>query len=197
MTVPFIPGLELAGAFFAEVVRPLLDEAFPRLSYAAARLGPGSEVLGYDTARSTDHDWGPRLQVFLAAGDGGPGAAEITAMLAGRLPPAFRGYPTAFPVTREPDGLARHRVEVSELGAWLASQLGFDPRPAVTTTDWLATPTQRLAEVTAGKVYHDGPGDLTAARGSASARKKPSPAAAPRPGTSWDRRSSPPGSPAT
>ena len=67
MPAPFIPGLDLAGAFFAEVVRPLLDEAYPRLPYAAALLGPGSEVLGYDTARSTDHDWGPRLQLFLAA----------------------------------------------------------------------------------------------------------------------------------
>jgi len=164
MTVPFIPGLELAGAFFAEAVRPRLDEALPRLSYAAALLGPGSEVLGYDTARSTDHDWGPRLQVFLAADDGGRRAEEITAMLAGRLPPAFRGYPTTFAVTGEPDGAARHRVEVTGLGAWLAGRLGFDPRPAVTTLDWLATPTQRLAEVTGGRVFHDGPGDLTAAR---------------------------------
>ena len=164
MPAPFIPGLELAGLFFAEVVRPLLDEAYPRLSYAAALLGPGSEVLGYDTARSTDHDWGPRLQLFLSAGDAGRHAAEITAMLAGRLPPAFRGYPTAFPVTREPGGAARHRVEVTGLGAWLAGRLGFDPRPPVTVTDWLATPTQRLAEVTGGRVFHDGPGDLSAAR---------------------------------
>jgi hypothetical protein len=164
MPAPFIPGLDLAGAFFAEVVRPLLDEAYPRLPYAAALLGPGSEVLGYDTARSTDHDWGPRLQLFLAAGDAGRPAAEITAMLARRLPPAFRGYPTAFPVTREPDGVGRHRVEVTGLDEWLAGRLGFDPRPPITVTDWLATPTQRLAEVTGGRVFHDGPGDLGAVR---------------------------------
>ncbi len=163
MPVPFIPGLELAGAFFAEVVRPLLDEAFPGLPYAAALLGPGSEVLGHDSARSVDHDWGPRLQFFLGAGDAGRGA-EITAMLASRLPAKFRGYATAFPVTREPDGQARHRVEVTELGAWLAGQLGFDPRQPVTVTDWLATPTQRLAEFTGGRVFDDGPGDLSRAR---------------------------------
>jgi Domain of unknown function (DUF4037) len=163
MPVPFTPGLELAGAFFAEAVRPRLDEAFPGLSYAAALLGPGSEVLGYDSARSVDHDWGPRLQLFLGPGDAGRGA-EITAMLASRLPAAFRGYRTAFPVTREPDGQDRHRVEVTELGAWLAGQLGFDPRRPVTVTDWLATPTQRLAEFTGGRVFHDGPGDLGRAR---------------------------------
>jgi len=85
-------------------------------------------------------------------------------MLARRLPPAFRGYPTAFPVTREPDGVGRHRVEVTGLDEWLAGRLGFDPRPPITVTDWLATPTQRLAEVTGGRVFHDGPGDLGAVR---------------------------------
>lgn len=164
MPAPFIPGLELAGAFFAEVVRPLLDEAFPRLPYAAALLGPGSEVLGYDSGRSADHDWGPRLQLFLAAGGTDRHAAEITAMLTSRLPATFRSYPTAFPSTKEPGGLARLRVKVTEPGAWLTGQLGFDPRQPITVTDWLVTPTQRLAEVTGGAVFHDGPGDLSRAR---------------------------------
>jgi Domain of unknown function (DUF4037) len=164
MPAPFIPGLELAGVFFAEVVRPLLAEAFPQLPFAAALLGPGSEVLGYDSVRSTDHDWGPRLQLFLTASDTGRDAAGITAMLASRLPARFRGYPTAFPSTGEPDGLARYRVTVSELGTWLTGQLGFDPRGAITGADWLAAPTQRLAEITAGAVFYDGPGDLGRAR---------------------------------
>jgi hypothetical protein len=164
MPAPFVPGRELAGAFFAEVVRPLLAEAFPQLPYAAALLGPGSEVLGYDSVRSTDHDWGPRLQLFLAASDTDRHAAKITGMLASRLPARFRGYPTAFPSTGEPDGLARYRVTVTELEAWLTGQIGFDPRAPITVADWLATPTQRLAEVTAGAVFHDGPGDLSQAR---------------------------------
>jgi hypothetical protein len=50
MPAPFVSGLELAQAYFTEVVRPLLDVAFPRLPYAAALLGWGSEVLGYDSA---------------------------------------------------------------------------------------------------------------------------------------------------
>ena len=65
MTPSFVPGLDLARDFYADVVRPLLQEEFPGLDYAAALLGPGSDVAGYDTERSTDHDWGPRLQVFL------------------------------------------------------------------------------------------------------------------------------------
>jgi Domain of unknown function (DUF4037) len=55
-------------------------------------------------------------------------------------------------------------VEVTGLGPWLTSQLGFDPRPAVTLLDWLAIPAQRLAEFTSGEVFHDGPGELSRAR---------------------------------
>jgi len=166
MAPDFVPGLRLAREFYAASVRPLLEERFPRLPYAAALLGPGSEVLGFDSQRSTDHDWGPRLQVFLGGSDAARCAAPVTDMLAGRLPASFRGYPVAFPATREPGGTARHRVQVAGLGAWLTSQLGSDPRYAVTVPDWLAIPAQRLAEFTAGEVFHDGPGELSRARGS-------------------------------
>ena len=160
----FIPGLRLAGEFYAEAVRPLLDQEFPRLRYAAALLGPGSEVLGFDTERSTDHDWGPRLQVFLGTDDAERLAGPVTEMLAERLPAVFRGYPVAFDATREPDGGARHRVEVTALGGWLAGRLGFDPQADVTRQDWLATAYQRFAEVTAGAVFYDGTGDLSRVR---------------------------------
>jgi hypothetical protein len=158
-----IPGLQLAREFCAAVVRPLLEEHFPQERYAAALLGRGSEVAGFDSQRSADHDWGPRVQVFLTDSEAGQ-AEAVTAMLARRLPESFRGYPVAFPVTGEPGGPARHRVEVTGLDAWLTGQLGFDPRREVTLLDWLATPAQRLAEFTAGDVFHDGPGELTRAR---------------------------------
>jgi hypothetical protein len=45
-----------------------------------------------------------------------------------------------------------------------ATRLGFDPRDRVELLDWLATPTQRLAEVTGGAVFHDGLGELVPAR---------------------------------
>ena len=65
MGTPFVPGLELGRRFYAEVVRPLLDEDFPGLRHAAAHLGGGSDVLGFDTAMSRDHDWGPAVTLFL------------------------------------------------------------------------------------------------------------------------------------
>jgi hypothetical protein len=160
----FVPGLDLARDFYTAAVRPLLQEEFPRLEYAAALLGPGSDVAGFDTERSTDHDWGPRLQLLLGDDNADRYAASLTAMLADRLPKTFRGYQVRFPVTKEPADIARHRVEGSGLRAWLTGRLGFDPRGGVTLLDWLATPTQLLAEFTTGEVFHDGPGELTRAR---------------------------------
>jgi Domain of unknown function (DUF4037) len=136
--MPFLPGLELSARFYREVVAPLLGD----LPHAAARIGPGSEVLGFDTERSTDHDWGPRLQLFLT---------RPHETLAGRLPATFLGWPT--------DG-----VEFTDLSTWFGRHLGFDPRAGVTVSDWLGTPTQTLAEVTAGAVFHDGLGELAPAR---------------------------------
>ena len=156
MAAQFVPGLEPAG----HVVRPLLDESFPGLPHSAALLGPGSEVLGFDTARSTDHDWGPRLQIFLAAEGAERAADGISQALAARLPARFRGYPTRYPLSDDPHAAPVHHCQVAALGSWLTRYLGFAPSRGIAALDWLATPTQRLAEITGGAVFHDGLGEL-------------------------------------
>jgi hypothetical protein len=168
---PFLPGLTLCRAFYAEAVRPLLDEAFPGLRYAAARVGPGSDAAGFDSERSVDHDWGPRLELFVAPSDAARHRDEISALLAARLPKRFRGWPTHFAPAEGPvrvmaatDGPVAHRVVVTDVGAWCGELLGFDPRAGVTILDWLATPAQRFAEVTGGDVFYDGIGELSAVR---------------------------------
>ncbi|MFJ3892862.1 DUF4037 domain-containing protein [Streptomyces sp. NPDC090083] len=161
---PFLPGLELSRRFYTEAVRPLLEDAAPDIPHSAARVGSGSEVLGYDTPRSRDHEWGPRLQLFLRPRDVPRHAGRIRHHLAEHLPKTFHGYPTNFAATADGDirvmrptaGPVHHRVEVTHTAAWFRSTLGFDPAQEVTTTDWLTTPTQLLAEVTAGAVFHDG-----------------------------------------
>jgi hypothetical protein len=168
----FIPGLELSRRFYFETVRPLVHAHFGDLSHTAARIGTGSEVLGFDTARSADHEWGPRLQLFLHRHDADQHAHDIVTMLSSELPKTFYGYPTNFASSgnddirhmEATDGPVFHRVEVTSLDAWLTNTLGFDPRDAITTLDWLATPTQTLAEITAGAVFHDQTGELTATR---------------------------------
>jgi len=146
----FLPGIALARRFYVEAVRPILADVAPDLPHAAALLGPGSEVLGFDTERSTDHDWGPRLQLFLHPGDAARHGPEIVAAFADRIPEAFLGYPTQFSPARP------HGVEVTDAPSWFTGRVGFDPADGVTLLDWLATPTQLLREVVAGEVLHDG-----------------------------------------
>ncbi|MBL8127923.1 MAG: hypothetical protein JNM64_09830, partial [Chloroflexia bacterium] len=82
----FIPGVTLCGRFHEEAVRPILAEAFPALTYSAALIGSGSEVPGYDTARSTDHEWGPRLLLFVDEQAYADVAEPMHAALSLRLP---------------------------------------------------------------------------------------------------------------
>jgi hypothetical protein len=157
---PFLPGLALSRRFYQEAVRPLLG----RLPHAAGLLGPGSDVLGFDTERSVDHDWGPRLVLFLTPADRQRHGEGLDERLRQHLPVRVAGYPTNFgppddagvAVLAAVDGPPiRHRVVITDLDEWSVAWLGFDPRSGVHLLDWLSTPTQRLAEVTGGEVFHD------------------------------------------
>ena len=144
-----MPGLELARGFYEDVVAPLAGD----VRHSAARLGWGSDVLGFDTPRSTDHGWGPRLQLFVDAAD----AAALDARLDDELPEEYGGWPVRFGWDDRP--VTKH-VEVVELGRWLEERLGFDARRELAHRDWLALPQQLLLEVTAGAVFHDDLGEL-------------------------------------
>lgn len=149
----FVPGRELSRAFYTQMVRPLIGN----VPHGAALIGPGSEVLAFDTQRSADHDFGPRVLIFTEPAR----VPALTKLLDGRLPERFRGYPTTYGSAHR---LIRHGVQVTDLGTWAESRLGFDPRGQITTADWLSAPWQRLAETTSGEVFHDGLGELTTAR---------------------------------
>ncbi|GIF47751.1 uncharacterized protein DUF4037 [Asanoa ferruginea] len=147
----FTPGLTVSRRLHDEVVGPALRGK----PYAAARVDTGSDVLGFDTARSMDHDWGPRLQVFVA---GKADVAAARAVIDAALPATFHGLPTR----PHADGGQLLGVTVDPLDDYLRDSLGIKETP--TTEDWLALPTQRVAEFTGGAVFHDDLGGLTAAR---------------------------------
>lgn len=149
----FQPALALNRAFYAEVVGPLLAG----VDHSAARIGWGSEVLGFDTARSTDHGWGPQLQVFVA----GEQVDAVTATLDAALPDEFAGWPVRYGWDAV---VPRHHVYVSTLSSWLRARLGLDPSRGMEARDWLRIPQQRLREVTAGAVYADASGAVNAVR---------------------------------
>lgn len=156
----FVPGIDLARMLYA-AVRPALVAR--GLAHTAALVGPGSDVLGYDDATSTDHDWGPRLQLLLSEPDRAAHGDDLHEELRRRLPPEVAGWTTraAAPApdgTRGPGDAAAvgpvdHRIEIHTLGSLLQRVLGpVDPTSAA---DWLVVPQQRLLALTAGAVFHD------------------------------------------
>ena len=149
----FVSGIDLARMFYIEVVRPLIKGR----AHSAARLGSGSDVLGFDTPRSTDHGWGPQLQVFVAASE----VDTIRRIIDSGLPEEFHGWPARFGWD---EVAVQHHVNVVSLEKWLESHLGFDPQVDITVQNWLTTPQQLLLEVTAGAVFHDPNGDLKRVR---------------------------------
>lgn len=148
----FLAGLDLAGSFYEEVARRRLAG----VNHSAALIGPGSDVLGYDDLRSTDHFWGPRLQIFVE--DRSVRAAEGALR---DLPDEHLGWPTRIGSDRIP---FRRFVNVYTIPQWCAERLRFNPESGITTLDWLTAPQQLLLEATAGRVFHDGLGRLEALR---------------------------------
>ena len=143
----FVSSRKLNADFYDEVIRPQLDG----IPHSAGLLGWGSDVLGFDTARSTDHGWGPRVLVFTETGD----APVLT------LPDTFRGWSVHYgwdAVTPQ------HHVTVHRLSDWLAERLGVDATAPLSLVDWLMMPWQRILEITSGVVFHDGLGVLGGVR---------------------------------
>ena len=154
----FIKGLDLSQIFYEEVVRPILHKHFPDLPHSAALLGVGSEVLGFDTPQSRDHDWGPRLMLFLTEDDHTRYHEQIERTLSQELPAEIRGYSTNFEY--HDDGLTHHRVLILTVRGFAKYLLTFDPTNDIRPVDWLSIPEQRLLMFTAGRVFHDGLGEL-------------------------------------
>ena len=144
-------GQTLAAGFYRDVVAELVN-----VPHAAALVGEGSEVLGFDDGRSTDHAWGPRLHIFVE----NDAVEEITRRIERGLPDTYRSVPVRFYAWQ--DQQVRHHVAVTPVEEWVQSELG---RPVPTdTASWLGLSQQRLLQVTAGMVFHDDVGDLTRIR---------------------------------
>ncbi len=154
MEIKFIPGMELCRQYYWEVVRPILDEKFPDLNHAAALVGDGSEVLGFDTALSMDHDWGPRVMLFLEEEEFSAVSEPLGRIVRAALPESFRGF------SLEPKGRYRDAqgIEIFTPRCFLSGFLGFDIRKEMEPADWLTFPEQKLCGITQGAVFWDGIG---------------------------------------
>jgi hypothetical protein len=149
----FMPGLELSERYFREAVEPLIASHAPDLRYAAGLFGAGSDVLGYDTARSMDHDWGPRLTILLAEEDFDTWQGRLDSLMGDELPATLRGFPTRY-ARHEADGTAHmaervddrqldHLVTITTAGRWFGGIAG----PGIDTTSWVTLPGEWLAGI--------------------------------------------------
>ena len=166
-------GLEINELFFRDMIQPLLAAHFPALPYAAARLGTGSDVLGYDDETSRDHDWGIRQQLFLRAEDHAQVALQLDDFFRARLPVAYAGAAVHFAPpnaegTRLPEagerGNVAHRLEIVTVAGFFRDILGIDPLKPWPPQDWVVVPQQQLLSVTAGRIFHDEIGELSRLR---------------------------------
>lgn len=150
-----ISGVQLSQRFYEKYIVPRLSTAMPTLSYASALIGPGSEVLGFDTPMSRDHDWGPRLQIFVREDDVSQREA-IEAALHMEAPATFNGF-----------SLKVDQTLVTTVPTYYGRRLGLSPDrllDGLELLDWLTIPSQILAELTGGTVFRDDIGELTVIR---------------------------------
>lgn len=171
---PFVPGVRLSRELYEISVAPAMASLAPQLSYAAAFMGHGSDVLGYDTARSMDHDWGPRLVVLLEEDDHAAWSEALKSYFLVSLPDTIMGFPTRFVALADEPSVrmakaddradAQHRVHVMTLADMLDEHLGIRGMAEIDTATWISVTEQQLLEITAGEVFRDDTGDLTASR---------------------------------
>ena len=163
----FIPSLELSRMLYEEQIEPIMEERFPDLGYAAATFGMCSEILGLDDEVSMDHEWGPRIRMFLSEEDHARYSEAVMHVLRESLPPTFKGFDVMWRKpgvdvhdTRE---TALYHVSVGTVSGALGFCGGLAALP-LPELDWLRISEQHLLDFTSGVVYRDDVGELTRAR---------------------------------
>jgi hypothetical protein len=167
-TARFMKGLDLSQVFYEEAVKPLLESDFPDLVYSAGHLGAGSDVLGFDTEQSMDHDWGPKLLIFLGEKDYEKYHESLVTFLGHNLPTDIRGFPVNFGY--HDDGTIfmqlsderplNHGVKIVTIRDYFERYLTVNPIEKMKPIDWVVLPEQRLRSIASGRIFHDGLGQL-------------------------------------
>ena len=147
-------GLEIAEKLYGERVKDAIAAEFPAYEarIAVGLAGPGSECFGYDDAISQDHDFAPRLCLWLTEAD----AREIGAKLLAR----YEAWTAEFaPVT----DMARDRSGPIAIPDFYRRFTGCPGVPPDWQA-WLRVPEHLLAAATNGKVFRDDLGEFSAVR---------------------------------
>jgi len=165
----FIPELELNRGFYSDIVKGMIERRHPNLQYAAGLTGHCSGCLGFDTHISTDHGWGPRLQIFLNEEDHKNLRSSLNEMFSNELPLKYRGFPTnqfkgCWGMEEIDEGPVNHWIQIETIQSFFNNDVYWDCDKPPTLHEWLSFTDQGLRELTSGEIYHDGIGKIAQAR---------------------------------
>lgn len=147
-------GLDLARQLYEETVRPALAAEFPMQEgrIAVGLAGPGSECYGFDDEISRDHDFAPRLCLWIPAED----AEEYGARLQKRYEELTAHLPGVSAQARDRSGV----IPIPEFYRRFTGCPGAPEGPLY----WLRVSDHHLAAATNGEVFRDDLGAFTAIR---------------------------------
>lgn len=170
----FIKGSDLNRGFYFDIVKPIIDKQYPNLKYSAALIGHCSDVLGFDDYKSTDHVWGPRLQIFLQEDDFYIMKDKLDILFKYKLPFEYKGFPTNYKAVEGWFNNAymektnqypiNHFIEIETVDNFFNRDIYLDKALNIKFEEWLAFPIQNLLELTSGEVFYDGSYELTKTR---------------------------------
>jgi len=141
----FVKGRTLSNQFYTEVILPVLID----INHDAVLIGEGSDVLGLDQHISTDHDWGPRVTIFVSNDDEiQPTLEKVLA----NLPEKFLEFPIIVDENT-------NNIQVTTAKQWLHNNLSINDIYNLTYSDWLSLPQQHLLQFVGGIAFSDSLGD--------------------------------------
>lgn len=147
-------GYELSKSFFTEWLYPILsDEYRPFLAdLAVGFVGDGSEILGFDDEISQDHNFCPRVVVFVADERFADIGHKLRNALRARAPVTHLGFKLQFDEVRQ-------SIQVVPLQQFFLRYLHMKDLPS-TNQAWLKLDEQGLVELTSGQIFFDPLGKL-------------------------------------
>lgn len=152
-------GMQLAENYFKSLVQPAFRKQFPSLyqHMAFGLAGPGSECYGFDDEFSRDHDWGPRVCIWVPD--------RIYAAHGGRLQKSYEALPGECcgfqAVQRKDTGIRRDGI--ISIPVFFSTAIGLEHPPS-SLSEWLMLKDEQLAQCTNGRIFLDLSGEFSAFR---------------------------------
>ncbi|MDO4288728.1 MAG: DUF4037 domain-containing protein [Eubacterium sp.] len=152
-------GLKLSETYYLEMVAPEIKRSCPKaLSFLAAGLvGEGSECFGFDDEISQDHDFGPRVCLWLTEEGEEQYGEALRSVLEKTKESCDRHFSSL--QTKEAAG----RSGVLKISEFYQKYTGKAAGPG-TWQEWIKLPQEHLATCTNGAVFWDAAGEFTAVR---------------------------------